>query len=554
MQKQMATEMQKYQFNEGYSNWVGSVMKDPNIPDEIKGQFEKGAVQAQMATAAEATKDQKDNPILGALHKVFSGLAGGEVTKSKSDIPAMQKFMAEWNAKLNLPQSTVKGQQTIIFNQAQQTLAAAQAQAKQEGRPFTEQDAAKAAEPFLPKLDQLWGPRSSEVRNQLFAPFKQATVHPQTAEEKKTAAEADLLKERTPPPPGAAARPTQAPPGSPPSATAPPPGAATQSPTLDKPGAPPASQGESETRVSVLPPYTKAEERVINEHKSRGPSEQVLLKGTKEPVYAQKINPVVTDDGLGIKGGWQLDNGKIVSLDSAEPYKKPAEETGNKKEQEQKVRENFNYLNNRPLNTPYSPGDEAKAEAAWKESTKTPAEREEADLRIKREKQQIEKAYLDMGKAAQAAKGVDARFDAVKRKVKTAFDKAQENAQKAYDKAIKATPPTEAKGWQAIQDQRDQAVQKAYETWKQGLQTAQLDYESEGKLPEHHSWADNLPDDYKAYTEQQKAAKAAPKANGASGPPVMSGQQAAPARPTATDANGNKVQWDGKAWTPLKQQ
>jgi hypothetical protein len=194
-QKAMATEMQKYQFTQGFSNWVNAQMSNPEVPPELKSQLERDAAKAMISEAQDATKDgAKQNPILGTLNKVFSGLAGGEVSKSKSDIGAMQKVMADWGAKLSLPQNTIQGQRTQLVGQAQKAVADAEDAAKQAGQPFTKEDAAKAVQPFIPAFDRFGG--GKESISQILSPYdtKPKPRQPTEAEQKKIDADKRLAE------------------------------------------------------------------------------------------------------------------------------------------------------------------------------------------------------------------------------------------------------------------------------------------------------------------------------------------------------------------------
>jgi hypothetical protein len=100
------------------------------------------------------------------------------------------------------------------------------------------------------------------------------------------------------------------------------------------------------------------------------------------------------------------------------------------------------------------------------------------------------------------------------------------------------------------------AVDTAWEEHIQRLQDAQLAYEHElttatGHDVGHNDWADRLRVPGKA-----GAAPSKPGAPAAAGAPAQARQGGVPkpqaAAPTATNAKGEKVQWNGSAWVPFK--
>jgi hypothetical protein len=332
MQKQMATEMQKYEYNRGFANWRDSVLKDSSVPTTtldgapLKAVFERETLQAQLKTAAQATAEHKENPVLGALHKVFSGLSGGEVTKSKSDLPAMQDVQSKWASKLDNPEYTVPGQQQIILGRTQQAIATEAAKAKQGGREFSREDAAKVIQPALGKFEELWGTHAKTVIDQILSPFDKAKAPPapgspeaKRAEATKAYADA-AAKSTTPPdarPPGGTPPPAQASATAPPApaATAPPPAARGQSPSSDKPSTPPAS------KPTVILPEALP---VLRDEELIGKPEERVVAGETKPRLLYPIQPITPPGAPAIPGGMlDMETREVFKSSDTSKYKEP---------------------------------------------------------------------------------------------------------------------------------------------------------------------------------------------------------------------------------------
>lgn len=508
MQRSMAQEQQKTQFTQGFGHWANTVMADPDVPTEMKSEFEKGAVKAQMAEAAQATKgSEKTNPVLGALHKVFTGLAGGDVTKSKTDIPAMQKFMAEWEAKLHLPQNTVTGQRTIAITQGQELVNKAQEAAKAAGKPFTAEDANAAVQPLVPQFEKLLGPqKAKEAIGLITSPFDKNK--PMTAADKKEAereaADAAVDKAAQAPPAGQA--PQQQPPGArpqqgaeqAPANGAPPP--VRQQAAPDQAGVPQAA-GQSAppaTRpIPITPQIVQAWK--VNGLLGKDPHER-LVDGETKPRTMFLTQEHTTKGGIKIPASWyDPDSQQSFKLNDTKAFKdtKPTATEEKAKKAEALYRETHKIPGGQKL----SPSQDAASIREYAAAIEPENKSERDKLQLDHYQHRAAKDLEEKGMPSKQAKAVTQQYASSMKASQGQLDKDRNKADADHQKTLAHidktifNPQAAAEAKQSADADYKEALKDAWGRHKEKLQQAVLTYDQQRKDGEHDSWADDLPDE-----------------------------------------------------------
>lgn len=102
MMSALAAEKEKDQRMQRFISWGDSIMQNPNITNEAKQQFGTDFQHALLTEGTGAIDHAskgagKDNPIIGGLKHIVTGMAGGDVIKSKYDLKSVEDVINKYH-------------------------------------------------------------------------------------------------------------------------------------------------------------------------------------------------------------------------------------------------------------------------------------------------------------------------------------------------------------------------------------------------------------------------------------------------------------------------